>query len=84
MNSDEILELWQEGRSRLEISQGFSDRVMDRVFEHERRRSRTAFDLYRLIEAISSSPAATAAVTALGAAAGFTRVAIVVLSFLAF
>ncbi|UCE49111.1 MAG: hypothetical protein JSW47_03005 [Phycisphaerales bacterium] len=43
-----------------------------------------AFNLYRLIEVISSSPAATAAVMVLGAAAGITRVAIVVLSFLAF
>ena len=84
MNSDEVLALWREGKSHLEISQRFSDRVMNRVFEHERRRSRAAFDLCRLTEFISSSPAATAAVVALGAAAGITRVAIVVLSFLAF
>ncbi|MHC4165444.1 MAG: hypothetical protein ACYSWQ_00640 [Planctomycetota bacterium] len=84
MNNDEILELWQEARSQLEISQGFSDGVMNRIFECESRRSRAVFDLCRLIEVISSSPAATAAVMALGAAAGITRIAIVVLSFLAF
>lgn len=84
MNSGEILRLWQEGKNQFEISPGFSDGVMNRVFEHERRRSKSAFDLHRLIDVISSSPAATAAVVALGAAAGIARVAIVVLSFLAF
>lgn len=84
MNCDEILELWRQGKNQLEISEGFSDRVMNRIFEHERRTSMAAFNLYRLIEVISSSPAATAAVMVLGAAAGITRVAIVVLSFLAF
>ena len=84
MRSDEILGLWQEARNQLEVSQGFSDRVMNRVFENERRRSTAAFDLCQLIEVISSSPAATAAVVALGAVAGIARVAIVLLSFLAF
>lgn len=83
MNNDEILELWQEARSQLEISQGFSDGVMNRIFECESRRSPAAFDLYRLIEVISSSPVATAAVVALGAVAGVVRVAIVVLALLA-
>ncbi len=84
MNSDEILRLWQEGRSRLEIAQGFSDRVMNRVFEHERRTGKARFALRRLTEAISSRPAAAAAVIALSAAAGIARVVIVVLSFQAF
>ena len=84
MNSDEILELWQQRRSQLEISPSFSDKVMNRIFEHKRRRSKATFDLYRLIEVISSSRSATAAVMALGAATGITRAAIVVLSFLAF
>lgn len=84
MNGEEILKLWQERKSRLEVSQGFSDRVMNRIFKHENCRSKAVFDLYRLIEVMSSSRAATAAVMVLGAAAGITRVAIVVLSFLAF
>ena len=84
MNSDEILKLWQEERSRLEVSRGFSDGVMNRILENEQRRRKDTFALLRLIEVVSSSPAATAAVMALGAAIGITRGAIVVLSFLAF
>jgi len=84
MNSDEILELWRQRSNQLEISQGFSDTVMNQIIEDERRRSKTAFNLRRLIEFISSSPTATAAVMALGASAGITRAAIVVLSLLAF
>ncbi len=84
MNSDEMLALWREERTELEISQGFADGVMSRIIEHGRRKSKVPFDLYLLIEVISSSRAVTAAVMALGAAAGITRGAIVVLSFLAF
>ena len=84
MNNDDILQFWQKRKSQLKISPGFSDRVMNQVFEYERRRSKAAFDVYRLIEFVSSNPAATAAAVALGALAGITRLVIVILSFLAF
>ena len=84
MNGDEMLELWRKERNRHEVSRGFSDAVMNRILEYAGKRDKGTFSLDRLIEVITSNPAATAALVALGAAAGITRAAIVVLSFLAF
>ncbi len=84
MNSDEIMSLWKQRKSQVETSRGFADKVMNRLRTHGSHRRKPVFDVYRLIEIISSSPAATAAVIALGAAAGIVRVSIVILSFLAF
>ncbi len=84
MNSDEMMNLWKERKTRVETHRDFADKVMDQLHERRSHRRIPMFDVYRLIEVISSSPAATAAVIALGAAAGIVRVLIVILSFLAF
>ena len=83
MNSDEIMNAWKERSSHIETSGDFADRVMNHVQRYERRRRRPVLDVRRLIEAISSRPAATAAAVALGAVVGIVRISIVVLSFLA-
>ena len=83
MNGDEIIKLWAERRSQVETPRDFADRVMNQLHRRDSRGRRPVFDIYRLIEIISSSPAATAAVVALGAVTGIVRVSIVVLSFLA-
>lgn len=84
MNSDEIMNLWKERKSQVETSRGFTDKAMNRLHTRESHRRRPAFDIYRLVEIISSSPSATAAVMALGAAVGIARASIAVLSFFAF
>ena len=84
MNRDEIMNHWRQRKSQVEIHRDFADNVMNQLYERQSHRRRPAFDVYRLIEIISSSRAATAAVIALGAAAGIVRISIVVLSFLAF
>ncbi|MHC4119535.1 MAG: hypothetical protein ACYSWO_18720 [Planctomycetota bacterium] len=82
MNSDEIMNVWIERSSRIETSGDFADKVMNHVQRYERRK-RPVLNVYRLTEAISSSPAAAAAAVALGAVVGIVRISIVVLSFLA-
>lgn len=83
MNSDEIMKAWKARNSRIETSADFAGKVMGRVQGCERSRRRSLFNVYRLIEVISSRPAAAAAAVALGAVAGIVRISIVVLSFLA-
>ncbi len=83
MNSDEIIKLWAERRSQVETPQDFAGKVMNQLHERHSHGRRPVLDIYRLMEIISSSPAATAAVVALGAVTGIVRVSIVVLSFLA-
>ena len=84
MNSDEIMNLWKERKSQVETHRDFVDNVMNQLQKRGSHRRIPVFDVYRAIEIISSSPAATAAVIALGAVAGIVRVSIVILSFLAF
>ena len=84
MNGDEIVKMWKERKSQIEISKDFAERVMNHVHKYERQKRKPAFNVYQLVETISSNPAAKAAVVALGAVAGIVRAAIVVLSFLAF
>ncbi len=84
MNSDEMMDIWKERRSKVETHRDFADKVMNQLHTRGSLRRIPVFDVCRLIEIISSSPAATAAVIALGAAAGIVRVSIVILSFLAF
>ncbi|MHC4744157.1 MAG: hypothetical protein ACYS8Z_19745 [Planctomycetota bacterium] len=83
MNSDEIMNAWKERNSRIETSGDLTDKVMHHVQRYERLRKRPVLNVYRLIEAVSSSPAAAAAAVALGAVVGIVRISMVVLSFLA-
>ncbi len=83
MNSDEIMNLWAERKSQVEPHRGLADKVMNQLHKHRSHGRRPVFDICRLIEIISSSPATTAVAVALGAVTGIVRVSIVVLSFLA-
>ena len=83
MNSDDIMNLWKKRKSQVEPPRGLADKVMNQLRKRGVHRRRPVFDICRLMEIISSSPAATAAAVALGAVAGIVRVSIVVLSFLA-
>jgi hypothetical protein len=84
MNSDEMMDIWKERKTQVETHRDFADKVMNQLHNRGSHRRTPVFDVYRVIEIISSSPAATAAVIALGAIAGIVRVSIVILSFLAF
>lgn len=83
MNTNEIMDAWKQRKIQIEASRDLADKVMHRVHEYEQRRRRGTLDVDRLVEAMSSSPAAAAAAVALGAVAGIIRLSIVVLSFLA-
>ena len=83
MNSDEIMNLWKKRRSQVELPRCLADKVMNQLHKRRPHGRRPVFDICRLMEIISSSPAATTAAVALGAVAGIIRVSIVVLSFLA-
>jgi hypothetical protein len=83
MNSDEIMNLWKKRKSQVEPPRTLADSVMNQLYNRRPHPRRPVFDICRLMEIISSSPAATAAAVALGAVAGIIRVSIVVLSFLA-
>ena len=82
MKRQEVYNAWKERKSQIEISENFTDEVMNQVYQHAQKKRKPMFDVDRLIERISAHPLAQAGLIAAGAVAGFVRVAFVVCVFL--
>jgi hypothetical protein len=82
MKSDEIYESWRQERRHIEVSQNFTDRVMDEVNQLEQNRNITQLKMNRLIELISFHPLAKTGLVAVGAVIGVVRVIIMILAIL--
>ncbi len=78
MKNEELYKAWKENKGQIDISKDFSEKVMHRVNIYEENRRKPLFDINRLIEIISASTIAKAAMIAGGAIVGFVRVAIMI------
>ncbi len=74
MKSKEVYEIWKTGKRQIEITNGFSDKVIDRIREYEKQRTQYFFAVHRLIEAAFSNPLAKAGMIATGAIVGILRI----------
>ena len=83
MNPEEIYNTWKEEKSQIEVSKGFSGKVMSQIYQYEREKRKPLIDGHRLIELMSTRPLGKAAVVAAGLLIGFIRITFVVYAFLA-
>ncbi|NIP28059.1 MAG: hypothetical protein GWN67_14605 [Phycisphaerae bacterium] len=82
MKTEEIYKKWKEQKSQIEVGKGFSDRVMSRICQYESEKRNPLFDVYRLIELMSTRPLGKAAMIAAGGIIGLLRITFVVYTFL--
>jgi hypothetical protein len=82
MKTEEIYNAWKEQKSQIEICKDFSDKVMGRIYQYERKKRKPFFNGHQLIELISTRPLGKAAVIAAGAVIGLLRITFVVYAFL--
>jgi hypothetical protein len=80
MKSDEIYESWKQEKRQIEISQNFTDRVMNEIYQLEQDRNIIQLKMNRLIELISFHPLAKTGLVAAGAVIGIVRVTIMILA----
>lgn len=82
MNSQEVYNAWQKGKSRVDIRRDFADKVMSHVYQYEQNKSKPLFDLQHLVELVSAHPLAKAALIAMGAVTGFVRLMLMIIVIL--
>ena len=82
MRSEEIYNTWKDKKHQIDVSDGFADKVMNRVRRYEQGKSEGLAGLRSLVDVISGHPLAQAGLVVAGAIAGLIRVAFVVCTFL--
>ncbi|NIR07509.1 MAG: hypothetical protein GTN82_18970 [Candidatus Aminicenantes bacterium] len=82
MKTEEIYDAWKEQKNQMDMDNGFSDKVMNRIYQYEREKRKPLFDGHRLIELISTRPLGKAAAIAAGAVIGLLRITFVIYAFL--
>ena len=78
MKSNEVYESWKLKKCQVEVSQNFTDRVMNQIYQLEQNRNITQLKMNRLIELISFHPLAKTGLVAVGAVIGIVRVIIMI------
>lgn len=76
MDKKKLYELWIEKKNQVEINKSFPDKVMNRIYQYERRPK--WFDIQRLIEIISAHTVMKDGLVVIGALVGFIRVMYVI------
>jgi hypothetical protein len=82
MKTDDTYNAWKEQKSQIEVGKGFSDKVINRIYQYEQQKRKPLFDGHRLIELISTRPLGKVAVVTAGVLIGFVRMTFVVYAFL--
>lgn len=82
MKNDDIYDAWKTQKSQIEVSKGFTDKVINQIYQYGQKKVTPLFDVTLLVEFISARLWAKAALIAAGALAGFVRIAFVVIAFL--
>jgi hypothetical protein len=75
MNSEEIYDTWREHRNRIEVGQGFSDKLMRRLHRYEQERRRWPLNVQQLVDLVSARPLAKVVLLGAGAVMGLIRIA---------
>jgi len=78
MNEHEVYESWKQEKRQIDISQNFTGRVMNQVFQWEQSRKSPQLKIERLIELISFHPLAKMGLVAAGAVTGIVRLIIMI------
>lgn len=73
MNHQEILNAWKGHKERIEVSRGFSERVMTRIREHEAARRTSIGTSTSRLRQMAARPWAKAAVVVFGVLVGLVR-----------
>ena len=73
MNHQEILNTWKKHKERIEVSHGFSERVMTRIREHEAARRTASVTPASRLAQMAARPWAKAAVVVAGLLFGLVR-----------
>jgi len=78
MKSEQFYDDWKRQRIQAVAGCDVTEKVMKQVYQHERRKKPSLFDLQGHLETIAAHPVAKAGVVAIGAFAGLVRVAVMV------
>lgn len=78
MKDHKVYESWRQKKSQIDVSQNFTDRVMNQVYRLEQSRNIPQLKMERLIELISFHPLAKTGLVAAGAVTGIVRLIIMI------
>jgi len=78
MKDNEVYESWKQEKSQIDVSQNFTDQVMNGVYQWEQSRKIPLFTMDRLVELISFHPLAKTGLIAVGAVTGIVRLIIMI------
>ena len=82
MKENEVYESWRQKKRQIDVSQNFTDRVMNKVYQWDKSRNVYQLTIERLIELISFHPLAKTGLVAAGAATGIVRLIIMIQAIL--
>ena len=74
MNNEDIYNTWKEKKHQVEISESFTDSVMNQIRRYEQKKRKSLFDVQSLIELMSAHTLAKAGLILTGGVVGFIRV----------
>jgi len=78
MKDHEVYESWRQEKRQIDVSQNFTDRAMNQVYQWEQSRKSPRITMERLIELISFHPLAKTGLVAAGAVTGIVRLIIMI------
>jgi len=82
MKKHEVYESWKKDKRQIEVSQNFTNQVMNKVYQCEQSRKKPLLTIERLIELISFHPLVKIGLVFAGAVVGIVRVIIMILAVL--
>ena len=82
MKDNEAYESWRQEKHQIDVSQNFTEQVMNKLYQLEQSRKSTLFSMERIIELISFHPIAKTGLVAAGAITGIVRVIIMIQAIL--
>ena len=78
MKDNEVYESWRQKKGQIDVSQNFTDRVMNQVYQWRQSRKNSPLTMEGLIELISFHPLAKTGLVAAGAVTGIARLIIII------
>jgi hypothetical protein len=78
MKDHEVYESWQQKKRQINVSQNFTDKVMEQVYQWEQSRKSPRITIERLVELISFHPLAKIGLVSVGAVTGIVRLIIMI------
>ena len=78
MKDNEVYKSWRQDKRQIDVSQNFTDKVMNEVYKWEQSKEIPLFRMDRLIELVSIHPLAKTGLVAAGAVTGIVRLIIMI------